>query len=87
MNKINENNKVAEAKAWVRKYFKVASVDIELLLSIIRGIKDNKLISNPIQTPNHELDEIEIIEPRINEKKKSILAEFLKIKKKRISPL
>uniref|UniRef100_A0A1A9WJW4 Uncharacterized protein n=1 Tax=Glossina brevipalpis TaxID=37001 RepID=A0A1A9WJW4_9MUSC len=37
-----------EAKACVKKYFNEASVDINLL-SLMRGIKDNKLISNPIQ--------------------------------------
>jgi hypothetical protein len=26
----------------------------------ISGMKDNRLISNPIQAPSHELDEIEI---------------------------
>lgn len=36
---------------------------------IIRGIKDNKLISNPIHILNQEEAEIEIIVPKIIEKK------------------
>lgn len=83
-NKIIENNKTADAKAWVRKYFNEASVDIKLLLSLIKGIKDNKLISKPIQAPNHELEETVIIVPIIKIKKNKILDELLKIKKKRI---
>jgi hypothetical protein len=66
MKKIELNKKIAEAKACVKKYFKEASVDSKLLVSIIKGIKDNKLISNPIQAPNHELEEIEINVPLIN---------------------
>lgn len=43
---------MAEAKAWVKKYFKAASVENWLFLLDIRGIKDKRLISNPIQAPN-----------------------------------
>lgn len=50
----------------------------------MRGIKDNKLISNPIQAPNHELEEIVIIEPRNKINRNIIFDELLKIKKKRI---
>lgn len=63
--RIIANNKIADANAWVKKYFKEASVDIRLLLSFIRGINDNRLISNPIQALNHELEEIVIIVPNI----------------------
>lgn len=55
------NKKFIEAIDWIRKYFKEASEDIKLLLIVIIGINLNKLISNPIQHPNHELEEIEII--------------------------
>lgn len=65
INKIDLNKKIAEAKAWVKKYFKEASVDSKLFVSIIKGINDNKLISNPIQAPNQELEEIEINVPLI----------------------
>lgn len=81
---ITVNNKIAEAKAWIKKYFNEASEDIKFLLSDIRGIKDNKLISKPIQAPNHEFDEIVISVPMIKVARNNILDEFLKIKKKRI---
>lgn len=77
------NNKTADAIAWVKKYLREASVDIKLL-SLIRGIKDNKLISKPIQALNQELDDTVINVPTIKIKKNMILAELLKIKKKRI---
>ena len=53
------------------------------LLSIIKGIKDNRLISRPIHIPNHEEDERVIILP-INKHIKKIIfeIEFI-IKKKR----
>jgi hypothetical protein len=66
MNKIELNKKIAEASACVKKYFNEASVDNKLFVSIIKGIKDNKLISNPIQAPNHELEEIAIKVPLTN---------------------
>lgn len=56
---------MVEANAWVKKYFKVASVDSRLFGLIIKGIKDNKLISNPIQQPIHEFEEIVIKDPKI----------------------
>lgn len=72
-NKIIENNRVLEAKACVKKYFKEASEENKLLDFIIRGIKDNKLISNPIQILNQEEDEILIKVPIINVNKNNIL--------------
>lgn len=75
---------IDEAKAWIKKYFKAASLDIKLLISIIKGIIDNKLISSPIHTPNHELAEIEINVPKIIEIKKINFDEFFNIKKKRV---
>lgn len=81
---IDENNKTVEANAWVKKYFKDASVEVKLLLSLSRGIKDNKLISSPIQAPNQELDVTVIIVPIIIIVKNKIFEELLKIKKKRI---
>lgn len=64
---IIENKRTIEAKAWVKKYFKELSVEIILLL-FIRGINDNKLISNPIQTLIQELAEILINVPIIKHK-------------------
>ena len=49
-----------------------------------KGINDNKLISNPIQAPNQEVDEIVIKVPLIKVIRNNNLDEFLKIKKKRI---
>lgn len=83
-NKIIENNKILEAKAWVRKYFKDASEENKLFNFMVRGIKDNKLISNPIHTLNHDEEQILIIVPKNNVDKNNILYEFFKIKKKRI---
>lgn len=72
-NKIIENNKVLEAKAWVKKYFNEASELNKLFVFIDRGIKERRLISNPIQILNHEEELILIIVPIINDKKKIIL--------------
>lgn len=74
-NKI-ENKKLIEAIDWVKKYFKEASEVNKLLECEIKGINLNKLISNPIQQPNHELDEIEIKVLKIKINKKNILLEF-----------
>lgn len=60
-----ENNKIAEAKACVRKYFKDDSEENKFFDLIIKGIKDNKLISRPIQILNQAEDEIAIIVPII----------------------
>lgn len=78
------NKKNNEANTWTKKYLIADSVDREFLLSIINGINDNKLISNPIHIPNHEEDEKVMKDPHIIVKKKIILAEKLIIKKKRI---
>lgn len=74
------NKKLIEAIDWIRKYFKDASEENKFFGLEIRGINLNKLISNPIQQPNHELDEIEIsvLKKRINIK--NILLEFIKKK-------
>lgn len=69
------NKKLIEAIDWVKKYFKDAS-DLNKLLELeIRGIKESKLISNPIQHPNQELEEIEIRVLK-NKIKKNILGEL-----------
>ncbi len=83
-NKMIENNNILEAKACVKKYFKEASEENKLFNFIVKGIKDNKLISNPIQTLNHDDEQILIIVPKNNVDKNNILYEFFKIKKKRI---
>ncbi len=83
-NKIIENNKILDAIAWVRKYFNEASEENKLFNFIVKGIKDNKLISSPIHTLNQEEDLILIKVPINNVDKNNILYEFFKIKKKRI---
>lgn len=64
-NKIIENKKIAEAKAWVRKYFKEDSEENKFFDLIIKGIKDNKLISKPIQILNQDVEETAIRVPII----------------------
>jgi len=64
-NRIIENNKILEARACVKKYFKEASDENKLFNFIVKGIKDNKLISKPIQILNQE-DEQTLIMVLIN---------------------
>lgn len=68
-----ENNKIEEARAWVRKYFNLASDVNKLLEFIHKGMKDKRLISSPIQTLSQEEDEMLIIVPAIKEDKNNIL--------------
>lgn len=85
-NKFNriENKKLIDAIDWVKKYFNEASEFNRLLGEEIKGINLSKLISKPIQHPNHEFDEIEIIVLKNKINKKNILLELLinKIKNK-----
>ena len=62
-----------DAKAWVRKYFNDASDENKLLVLIVKGINDKRLISNPIQILNHDEEEILIKVPMINVKINKIL--------------
>lgn len=78
------NKRIKEANVWVKKYFRVLSLEFKFLLSFIRGIKDNRLISNPIQALSQEFAEILIRVPKKRHKIKIKYDEFLKIKKKRI---
>lgn len=70
---IIENNKILEAKAWTRKYFKDDSEENRFFFINIRGIKESKLISNPIHKLNQELDDTQIKVPKIIVEKKTIL--------------
>jgi len=72
-NKIIENKKTLDANAWVKKYFREASDENKLLDFIVKGIKDNKLISSPIHTLNHDEEEILIIVPKNKVNKNNIL--------------
>lgn len=60
-----EIKKIADAKAWVKKYFKEDSEENKFFVLIIKGIKDKRLISNPIQILNQELAEMAIKVPNI----------------------
>jgi hypothetical protein len=82
-NKIIKNKKIAEAIAWVKKYFKEDSEDIKFFETIIKGIKESKLISKPIQILSQEVEDTAIKVPKIIELKNKNLYEFFKIKKKR----
>lgn len=61
-----------DPKAWTKKYFKLLSTSRLFILQIIRGIKDNKFTSNPIQTYNQLPEDIDINLPiiKLNKKKK-----------------
>jgi hypothetical protein len=77
------NNRVAEASAWVKKYFSEASVEKRFFVFVIKGIKDNKLISSPIHAPNHEFADVEINVPLINVIKNKNLVGLLSTREKR----
>lgn len=62
---------------WVKKYFREASEVKRFFEFEIMGINLNKLISKPIQHPNHELDEIEINLLKHKIKKKKFLFELI----------
>ena len=62
---MTENKKIAEANAWIKKYFKDDSEENKFFDLIIKGIKDNKLISKPIQILNQDEEEIAIKVPVI----------------------
>lgn len=51
----------------MRKYFNLASEVNKLFEFIHKGIKDNRLISNPIQTLNQEEEEILTKVPKISD--------------------
>lgn len=62
--KIIENKKIEDAKAWVKKYFNEDSEENKFFDLIIKGIKDNKLISRPIHILNQEVADTVITVPR-----------------------
>ena len=76
--------KTAEAKAWVRKYFRVASEfrgDFSFIANVMKAIM---FISSPIQAVIQEGAEIAIKEPRTsNDKKKAFQGKI----KKRALPI
>lgn len=64
--KIIDKSSREEASAWVTKYFNEASDAIILLVFLIKGIMESRLISNPIHILIQEYEEIEIKVPIIN---------------------
>lgn len=79
---IIENNNIVDAKAWIMKYFNLASAANILLDLFIKGIIESKLISNPIHILIQLYEEIVINVPENNEIKNNNL--YKNIKKKRI---
>ena len=77
-----ENRKLTDAILWIKKYFIALSEENNLTQfnGIIWGIKERRLISNPIQHPIHELAEIANIVLIIKVVKNNILVEFIPIK-------
>lgn len=60
-----------DARAWIKKYFRAASEEYGFILVAIRGIKDIRLSSNPIQAPNQDVEDTERIVPIISVEKKN----------------
>jgi hypothetical protein len=81
--KITVSKRVAEARAWTKKYLREASVENKFFELVIKGIKERRLISSPIHAPNHELAEVEINVPPINVNKNKNLVGLLIIREKR----
>lgn len=73
-----------DLNTWIRKYLMADSFVKRFFLSIIKGIKDSKLISKPIHIPSQEDDEIVINDPVIIVAIKINFEIKLIIKKKRI---
>lgn len=74
------NSRVADASTCTMKYFSEASVLYMFLTLDIRGIKDIRLISNPIHAPSHELEDTDTNTPLTKVVNNRILVEFLGIR-------
>ena len=74
---------IADPRAWIRKYFNAASEVYILVLDVMRGKKDNKFNSKPIQAINHEVEDVAITAPRSRVHVKiTLLRERVTIKKR-----
>lgn len=78
------NSSVAEASACTIKYFSEASVLYIFLTLEISGMKDIRLISNPIHAPSHELEDTDTNTPITSVISNRILVEFLGIREESI---
>lgn len=74
------NNKIEEASACTKKYFRAASAE-NLLFWVISGINESKLISNPAQAPNQDEAETENKVPNIRVYKNNSREGLSKIRK------
>lgn len=77
---------IDDPRAWIKKYFNAASEEYWLFLEEIKGIKDKRLSSSPIQAPNQEDDETERRVPKDKVEKNNIWEEESKIKKRGSRP-
>lgn len=71
-----------EPNAWIKKYFRAASEEYWLFLEEIKGIKDIRFSSSPIQAPNQDEEEMERSVPKDREVRNKICEEESKIKKR-----
>jgi len=78
------NSKVAEASTCTIKYFSEASVLYIFLTLDIKGIKDIRLISNPIHAPSHEFDDTDTNIPLTNVISSRIFVELLGIREESV---
>jgi len=79
------DTKIAEASAWIKKYFKAASEfrgDFELIRIAMRA---RMLISSPIHAANQEGAEIANKDPEINKNKNIIFQGRINIKRRTMS--
>lgn len=73
---------IDDPRAWIKKYFRAASEEYWLFLEEIKGMNERRLSSSPIQAPNHEVEEIESVVPKIRVEINRIWDEDSKIKKR-----
>ena len=77
--------RIVEASACTRKYFSADSVIRCLLVFEVRGRKDKRMISNPIQASYHEVDDTETSDPVINVSKNINILGLVSIRKRRVN--
>ena len=73
---------IEDPRAWIKKYLRADSEQYWLFLDEIKGIKDNKLSSNPTHAPNQEEEETDNRVPISKVKKNKKCGEDSIIKKR-----